>query len=154
MMFFVIALAGCAADSTTDGDTLGHGTLTDVRWGGGLCQANYSCIGSIHFGVSGFVAKKIDDTQEIARGELLPSERDLIDHFVAAIPLSEPTGVFMEDGGDAGKVEVDIRRDNEIRIYYTNGFRGDFGVYLADLRTSIGACGADVALYDSCTPQN
>jgi hypothetical protein len=153
-LLLILALTACATDAKDDGDgdTLGHGTLANVVWGGGLCQAGYFCAGGIQVGVSGFIAS-IADSNEVARGDLLQATRDQIDAFVAAIPLSEPTGVYMNDGGDGGRVELDIRRDGELRIYYTHGFSGDFGVYLADVRNAIGVCSTDVATYSSCTPQ-
>jgi hypothetical protein len=153
MILLCIAITGCAADDTS-GDTLGSGTLASVTWGGGLCQASYACSGGLEFSGASFYAWKLDgDADEVARGELTQSTRNLLDHFVASIPLSEPTGVFEDDGGDGGRVELTIRRGDETRIYYTAGFRGDFGVYVADVRTAIGTCQTDVATYTSCTPQ-
>jgi hypothetical protein len=153
-ILLILALTGCITedDSGSDGDTLGSGTLTSVSWGSGLCQRSFACAGSIRIGVSGFVAK-IDDTEEVARGDLSAATREDLDHYVAAIKLSEPTGVFESDGGDGGRVEYAVQRGTELRIYYTAGFRGDFGIYVADLRTSIGHCETSVATYSSCTAQ-
>jgi len=153
MILLCIAITGCAADDTS-GDTLGSGTLASVTWGGGLCPASYACAGGLELDGKSFKAWKVDgDSDLVARGELTQLTRDTLDDYVAAIPLSEPTGVFEDDGGDGGRVELVVIRGGETRIYYTAGFRGDFGVYVADVRTAIGACRTDVATYTSCTPQ-
>src|SRR5262245_32911650 len=126
-LLLVVALTACVAeDGPTEGSTLGSGTLTNAAWSVGLCQAGFVCSGELRIGGWGFIAR-IGDTDEIARGDLTQATRDQLDALVAAIPLSEPTGVFTPDGGDGGRVEYDVERSGEARIYYTNGFRGDLG---------------------------
>src|SRR5690242_6050296 len=109
----MIALAGCMTDDSGggdgDGDTLGYGTLTNVEWGGALCPAGFSCAGSLQIGASDFTGK-IAGGDVIARGNLTESTRAAVADLVAAIKLSEPTGVFEADGGDAGRVEYDVLR--------------------------------------------
>jgi hypothetical protein len=154
-IWVLLVLAGCATEPTRvppGGDTLGYGTLTDVTWSGGLCQRRFTCVGTMEIGVSGFVASYLDG-ELVAGGDLTSATRTTLDDFVAAIKLSEPTGVFESDGGDSGKVEYVVLRDDETRVYYTNGFRNEMGSFVYDVVQSIGNCRTDVATYTECHAQ-
>jgi hypothetical protein len=154
--WLLLALMGCATEPIRvppgDGDTLGYGTLTEVTWSGGLCQRRFTCVGTMDIGVSGFVAR-FTDGELVARGDFTQATRATLDDFVAAIKLSEPTGVFESDGGDSGMVEYVVLRGGETRTYFTNGFREEMGSYVYDVVQSIGTCGTDFATYSECHAQ-
>ena len=153
-LLLLIALSGCAGedyDGMPDmGDTLGSGRLSFVGWSGGLCQRDFRCVGTLNLGPTGFVARL--ETDLVADGQLTQPTLDTLDGFVAAIRLDEPTGVFTPDGGDSGKVEMRVERNGEVRTYFTNGFRGDFGVYISELVQSIDTCSTTYASYETCAP--
>lgn len=153
MLIALIVVAACTTEDGTPDmpDTLGSGTLSFVDWSGGLCMRGFTCAGTLDLRSNGFTAGF--DTEVVARGHLAQATTDTLDDFVAAIPLSEPTGVFVPDGLDGGMVELRVERSGETRTYFTNGFRGDFGAYVYSMIDAIATCQPDIATYDSCTPQ-
>ncbi|HEY5922476.1 MAG TPA: hypothetical protein VIV11_12430 [Kofleriaceae bacterium] len=156
-MWILIALAGCVAHDgpPAPGDTLGSGTLEQVTWSGGLCQRKWPCVGTLELGPAGFQARYIDNNELVAAGQLATETQHDLDAFVAAIPRSEPTGTYEEDGLDGAVWEYRVRVDDETRLYLTKrSFQNEFGLYVFDLKDTIASCisGSYVASYASCTP--
>jgi hypothetical protein len=151
-LLILIVLAGCATDDLDDtAEVLGSGTLTYVGWSAGLCPRSFTCAGELTLTDPQFVATF--DTTAIANGNLAEGTSSMIDQFVAAIPIDQPVGVFTPDGGDSGKVEMRVEHEGELRTYFTNGFRGDFGLYVWNIIDAVATCQTGYATYDSCTPQ-
>ena len=156
-MWILIALVGCVAHDGPPGpgDTLGSGTLERVTWSGGLCQRKWPCVGTLALGPAGFEASYIDNNELVAAGQLSTATLGDLDAFVAAIPTSEPTDTYQEDGLDGPVWEFRVRVDGETRVYLTkDSFQGDFGLYVFDVKDAIASCatGTYVASYASCTP--
>jgi hypothetical protein len=152
----LIALAGCASEDSGDDmvpATLGTGQLTSVTWNGGPCPRDYHCSGALALAGDTFDARFSDDAA-VAAGTLQTATVDRIAELVAAIPADKPAGVLDNDVDGPGIVELWIALPDETRVYMSNGFEGELGTYLYDLRDAIERCaaGSMIAAYASCAP--
>lgn len=151
----LIVAAGCAAEpkAEREPETLGTGTLTSVTWDGGSCPGDYHCSGTFALDGATFDARFPDRTP-VAAGTLASATVDRIAALVAAIPAGRPAGTLSTGGDGPGIVELWISLPDETRVYISNGFEGELGLYLYELRDAIERCasGTLVAAYTSCTP--
>jgi hypothetical protein len=156
-MRIVIALvvaAGCATDADVSPEspsTIGAGTVTKATWSGGDCAHDWTCACAITFSTAHISARFAGGTLA-ATGDLSSDAYTHMRELVSLIPSDAPTGYLPEGTDGPGVSELWIDTSDALRVYVSNGFTGDLGLYIYELRDAIATCSSTMTTFTTCTP--